>query len=114
MPPRPTLKDQELTEMQSKIPQVIRLSTWKIMQWNLMTHAGFATFPHKDANGFCTWIYAHVGIKIWAIIRPRYTEKHDTPWKLANLHRMIMDANADQLDQHGDISTVFLSAGDLL
>jgi hypothetical protein len=97
-----------------KEPQVVRLETWKIMQWNLLTHAGYATFPHKDANGLCTWVYAHVGIKIWAVVRPKCTEQHDSDRKLTSLHREVLNAGADELDQHGDVFTVFLSTGTLL
>jgi hypothetical protein len=102
-----------LKDTNGQVSQVVRLSTWKIMQWNLVTHAGYMTCQHKDANGLCTWIYAHVGVKIWAIIRPKYTAEHRTVRKVDNLHKSILDCGEDELDQH-DVATVFLSAGELL
>jgi hypothetical protein len=95
-------------------PQVIRMCTWQMMQWNLLTHAGFVTFPHKDANGLCTWIYSHTGVKIWAIIEPKCTTQHNTRNKLNELHRRICYSETEQLAENADIFTTFLSPGDIL
>lgn len=93
-------------------PQVFRVSTWSIMQWTLMTHAGFLTYHHKDANGLCTWLYAHVGMKVWAVLEPRYTDHHSSRARIHQLHRNIMNSAA--IDEEADVFTAFLRPGQLL
>jgi hypothetical protein len=113
-PSKPYKEPTEKSQQHLVGAQVIRLSTWKIMQWNLITHAGFVTEKHKDANGMCTWVYAHVGTKIWAIVRPKYTTKHSTWTKQRELHRNIMGANTEDLSEYGDVFTTFLEKGQIL
>jgi hypothetical protein len=95
-------------------PQVIRMCTWKMMQWNLISHAGFATHIHKDSNGLCTWIYAHTGLKIWAVIRPKYKSRDNTRAKVQQLHKRLCYSPVNTLDEQAEIFTTFLSAGDVL
>jgi hypothetical protein len=93
----------------------IQMASLKMSRWNLLTHPGFVTYPHKDANGLCTWVYAHQGVKIWGVLKP--TSKSD-----ACSQEDMFRAHAAMTTPPGDISwddnskmyTIFLSAGDLL
>lgn len=35
--------------------------------WGLLSHAGFTSYPHHDAEGTLTWIRMECGVKLWAI-----------------------------------------------
>jgi hypothetical protein len=48
-------------------PLVTSIDCIKLSHWDLLTMGGFYTFPHHDANGYCTWVSAHDGAKIWGI-----------------------------------------------
>jgi hypothetical protein len=95
-------------------PQVFRMNIWQLMQWNLATHAGFVTYHHKDANGLCTWIYAHTGVKIWAVLEPKYTDEHKSRSEMDSLHKKICYSNGIEVSKFANFTTVFLSAGELL
>jgi hypothetical protein len=84
------------------------------MQWNAITHGGYIDHQQKYPNGFCTWLYAHVGVKILAIIRPKYTTDDTTPHKVNNLHSRIVHSEPEGLREHADVFSIFLSAGRVL
>jgi hypothetical protein len=81
-----------------------------------MTHGGYATYPHKDANGLCTWIFAHVGVKIWAILEPKYMQpEHDTRPAQFKLHYQMTGAPFRwNYEEASDMYTAFLAPGDML
>jgi hypothetical protein len=96
-------------------PQVIRMDTLTMLRWNLMCHGGYVTYPHKDANGLCTWIYAHVGVKVWAILEPRYLPSHVSRKSQMDLHYDIMGAPVTwTFEKASSMYTTFLGAGDVL
>jgi len=97
-------------------PQVIRFDNVSMLRWTLMTHGGYATFNHKDANGMCTWMFAHTGVKIWAILEPKYlSPEHDTRRAQFNLHYKIMGAPLLwEYEEASDMYTTFLAPGDML
>ncbi|KAI6042282.1 hypothetical protein EDC04DRAFT_2601068 [Pisolithus marmoratus] len=37
----------------------------RLWGWDLLTHGGFLTYPHHDAEGLCTYIMVLSGTKIW-------------------------------------------------
>ena len=93
----------------------VRLAAVKMSQWNLLTHAGFVTYPHKDANGVCTWIYAHQGVKVWGILRPTYTSEHNSKEDLFKVHEAMIKPPGDfSWGDQSQMYTIFLAAGDLL
>jgi hypothetical protein len=94
-------------------PQALRFDQVSMLRWTLISHAGYATYPHKDANGLCTWIFAHVGVKIWAVMEPKYlSPQHNKRAAQFTLHTRIM--NSWQDEQASDMYTVFLAPGDML
>jgi hypothetical protein len=96
-------------------PQVVRMDTWTMLRWNLMCHGGYVTYPHKDANGLCTWIYANVGVKIWAILEPRYFSSDTSRKGQMDLHCDIMGAPLSlTYDQASEMYTTVMAPGDIL
>jgi hypothetical protein len=104
-------KDQQTQRLYAA--QVIRLDSWALMQWNIISHAGFLTHHHKDANGLCTWMYAHTGVKLWAVMQPVFNDSHNTRRKIHELNHSIMKARSS-VDETCVVHTVFLQPGDLL
>ena len=83
--------------------------------WNLLTHPGFVTYPHKDANDLCTWIYAHQGVKVWGILRPTYNAEKGSKEDVFKAHDAMVRPPADlSWDNESEMYTIFLAAGDLL
>jgi hypothetical protein len=96
-------------------PQAVRMDSFTMLRWDLVTHAGFPTFIHKDANGLCTWIFSHVGVKIWAILEPKYSTDHRTRTKQFALHKRMLDSpTSSDWDQASTMYTTFLAPGDML
>ena len=97
-------------------PQALRYDHVSMIRWTLISHGGYSTYPHKDANGLCTWIFAHVGIKIWAILEPKYLSPHHNKRAAQfKLHTQMMGAPFNwQYEEASDMYTVFLAPGDML
>jgi len=95
--------------------QVIRLDSIFTGQWKLLCHAGFVTYPHINANGLCSWIYAHHSIKIWTVLEPKYTYKHDTRNKLIEFHKSLYGAPHNwSFKENCNMYTTFLEPGSVL
>jgi hypothetical protein len=97
-------------------PQTVRMDSMTMLRWCLMAHGTFVTYPHKDANGLCTWIYAHVGVKIWAILEPVYTfPSHDSRESQFELHGRMMHAPIVwEYEEVSKMYTAFLEPGDMM
>ncbi|KAI0058927.1 hypothetical protein BV25DRAFT_1918846 [Artomyces pyxidatus] len=52
-------------------PRIATIDSFNFRHWDLVTMAGFFTWPHHDANGLCTWASVRDGAKIWGMIRFR-------------------------------------------
>lgn len=92
-------------------PQLVRYDNWRSQAWDLMAHAGFLTYPHHDANGLCTYIYAQCGMKIWAAL---YFKDIDmTRQRLIDLSTEMVAEN-DVYQKISEPFNIFLSPGDLL
>ena len=87
-----------------------------MLRWTLLAHSGYVTYPHKDANGLCTWIFAHAGIKIWAILEPRYVSKqHKERFQQFKLHcKMLNTPLSWEYEQCSGTYSMFLAPGDML
>lgn len=74
-------------------PQAVCFDNFSIQCWTLMTHGSYTAYPHKDVNRLCTWIFTHVGVKIWAIMEPKYTlSEHDSRCAQFDLHYKMTGA----------------------
>jgi hypothetical protein len=96
-------------------PSVFSWDAWKSCLWDLFTHAGFFTYIHHDAAGFCTYVFIREGCKIWGLLRPCVKSTH-------NNRRSVYDLMRQAIREHGNLSymefadlyTFFLVRGDVL
>jgi hypothetical protein len=101
------------TEQPLTGPQAVRFDSFSMLRWTLMAHGGYVTYLHKDSNGLCTWVFAHVGVKIWAIKEPKYSDpEHNTRHRQFKLHHDMMQDW--ELDPASGMYTTFLAAGDMM
>jgi hypothetical protein len=93
----------------------VSVDNLKLSRWSLLTHPGFVTGAHKDANGLCTWIYAHQGVKIWGVLKPSHASELLSKEELFKLHEaMLAPYGHPSWDSNSDMYTVCLAPGDLL
>lgn len=93
----------------------LSVDNWKLSSWNLVTHPGFVTDAHKDANGLCTWIYPHQGLKIWCVLKPSQQPGERDKEKLFAEHRTMLAPKGDKAwESNSSMYTIFLAPGDLL
>jgi hypothetical protein len=93
----------------------VSVDNLRLSRWNLLTHPGFVTGVHKDANGLCTWVYAHQGVKIWGVVKPSHESDLCSKEDRFKLHEAMLAPYGDPLwDSNSDIYTIFLAPGDLL
>lgn len=48
--------------------QAVSGDSEKVRGWDLMTHGGFVTYGHHDADGLCTYVTPRSGSKIWVYL----------------------------------------------
>jgi hypothetical protein len=94
-------------------PQLIRFDNWRSQAWDLITHAGFLTYPHHDANGLCTYTFTQCGMKIWGSLQFKdgtaNTARHD----LININEKMV-AEHDAYKKVSDTFNIYLYPRDLL
>jgi len=96
-------------------PFVMSWDMWKSCLWDLFTHAGFLTYPHHDAAGFCTYVFVREGCKMWGIHRLKVSPIHDTRRKVYDLMRNVLRPHGNLGYMfHTDLYTFFLMRGDVL
>jgi hypothetical protein len=95
-------------------PQVILFDNWRTMGWDLLTHGGFLTYPHHDADGFCTFLYPRSGSKIWGIIRVKSSELPTTRKELFEKFDNIIQVQSPDLDDSCVMGTVLVEENDVL
>lgn len=94
-------------------PQLIRYDNWRSQAWDLITHGGFLTYPHHDANGLCTYTYIQCGMKIWAALQLKGSTARTPRQDLLELNARMVE----QEDIYREVTktfNLFLSPGDLL
>ena len=79
----------------------------QLRSWNLLTHGGFLTYAHHNANGQMTWTTCHSGAKLWVFINPKDTSKYKMKEALFQLYDKLLSDN-DEVPADFDISTILL------
>ncbi|KAG2045475.1 hypothetical protein BDR06DRAFT_1015617 [Suillus hirtellus] len=82
--------------------------------WGMAHHAGFLTYPHHDAEGTLTWVRMEVGVKFWAVFRPK--SRRDDRSHLQNIATRLANFTVHKawLKANCDAEVVTLMAGDIL
>jgi hypothetical protein len=89
-------------------PETIRFDSQRMMNWVLITKAGFYTFVHHDSNGLLTWVMVSTGSKIWGLWRIKdHTGTQIGQW------RAHMDTGFDRC-KSGDLFNALLVRGAVL
>ncbi|KAG2028812.1 hypothetical protein BDR03DRAFT_1019312 [Suillus americanus] len=82
--------------------------------WALLHHAGFLTYPHRNAEGSLTWVRVEVGTQFWVVFRPknRYHDRQhiqDVASRLRNFTE-----NEAWIKAHCDAEVITLLPGDII
>ena len=86
----------------------------RIMRWEIVTHRGFLTYGHHNAEGQVTWNTAWSGAKLWIIIQPKNTD--DDPQTIEEfytlLNTLLPDLNA--IPDRFEVFTVLIEPGQVM
>ncbi len=111
--PKGTTIDGRVTDVFSG-PQVLPADMVNGRNWDLITHGGFLTYPHRDGTGMGTYTFVRTGGKIWVYLRPDL-DKFATRTEAYNASNGMFDYGkppfADHLDE---MQAILLEEGDIL
>jgi hypothetical protein len=90
-------------------PETVRFDSQRMMNWVLVTKAGYYTFVHHDSNGLITWVTVLTGSKIWGCWRIQdHTGTQQGQWK------RHMDTGFHRHKSDGDLLNALLVRGAIL
>ena len=98
-------------------PLVMDYDLAKLSHWDLVTMGGFYTYPHHDANGYCTWVSVRCGAKVWGIrrFRPSVVEQNNTAQAFIDMHEAIISADEHPVGmEHTDVDVYVIKPGSVL
>lgn len=96
-------------------PQFMHFDTWRSCAWDVLTLAGFLTYPHHDAAGFATYSYIRCGAKIWGYIILDEVDESDQDDVFAKWTEFYEYAMATETyDKNVKVGTVLLEKGAVL
>ena len=96
-------------------PNVIRAANWSTPGWRLVSHSGAFHTPHNDCCGFCTYVIAEHGCKIWGIMSPKKRMEMQTSAQMREESASMRDLPSDKGRGYNcDMVTVVLETGDAL
>jgi hypothetical protein len=75
--------------------------------WTLLTHGGFLTYAHHDADGQMTWTACSSGAKLWVTINPKDMSKYKTKESLFRLYDKLL-SDDDEIPEDFDVTTILL------
>ena len=96
-------------------PKVIFYDAIRSKSWDLLTHGGFATYVHHDADGQMTWVTCRSGAKLWFIIHPKASEerKRKTLKTLFRLYDTLL-TDSNSVPKEFEVSVILLEPGQTL
>ena len=65
---------------QAKGPQDINHNSWHMLNWNILTMAGYITYPRHNADGLRIFIHVHASAKMWMIYAACETDMECNDW----------------------------------
>lgn len=82
--------------------------------WAILHHAGYLTYPHHDAEGTLTWLRMEIGVKFWAVFRPK-NNHHDRNHLQEFVTRLVDFTNHEEwVRKHCDGEVIVLRPGDIV
>ena len=60
-------------------PEAATYDLHRYPSWKLLTHAGFLTLFHYDADGLPTWTSVLKGAKLWCYLKPKPGQEKVNP-----------------------------------
>ena len=96
-------------------PKAILYDVIRAKSWDLLMHAGFATYTHHDADGQMTWVTCRSGAKLWFIIHPEASEerKQKTIKELFAPYDTLLP-DSGEVPNDFEVSVVLLEPGQIL
>ncbi len=95
-------------------PQVLPVDMLNVRSWDILTHGGFLTYPHRDGTGMGTYSYVRTGAKIWVYLRPDIDDLHPRSEAYKALDGAFDATEPNLKDYVGTMRAVLLEEGDLL
>jgi hypothetical protein len=96
------------------IKSKVHPENFTVKGWGLLHHAGFLSYPHHDAEGTLTWVRMEVGVKFWAVFRPKRYQ--DNRIHLQEFATKLVDftSHKEWVQKHCDGEVIVLRPGDML
>ncbi|KAG1790108.1 uncharacterized protein HD556DRAFT_1446460 [Suillus plorans] len=82
--------------------------------WGLLSHAGFLSYPHHDAEGTLTWIRIESGIKFWAIFHLKGGSSDRIQLQHLSVRLADYNTHKEWILNHCDGEVIALHPGDML
>ena len=79
------------------------------MSWVLFSSGGAMTEPHHDASGYCTWLRADMGSKMWALVLSNASPQTLVE-AMQDYHRLVT-ADTTELKKIAKPVVIFVSDG---
>jgi hypothetical protein len=95
-------------------PQVMLYDNWRTAGWDLLTHGGFATYPHHDAAGFCTFLYVRNGAKLWVFLSLKCENTTGIRAKLFDDYDAFLDDEEPYFNDEVVLGSLLLEENDFL
>ena len=95
-------------------PKTVLYDLLRSMRWELLTHGGFLTYGHHDAEGQVTWNTARSGAKLWIIIQPKNTD--DDPQTIEEFYTLLdkLLPDLDAIPDRFEVFTVLIEPGQVM
>lgn len=95
-------------------PKLVAYDLIRGRLWDLITHRGFVTFLHHDADGKLTWITPRGGAKLWTILRLKNPNADcTTREELTHVYDLLLN-DLDDIPDKFEVITILLEPGQVL
>jgi len=95
-------------------PKTVLYDLLRSLRWELLTHGGFLTCSHHDAEGQVTWNTTWSGAKLWIIIQPKNTD--DDPQMIEEFYTLLdkLLPDLDAIPNRFEVFTVLIEPGQVM
>ena len=87
----------------------------QLKTWDLLTHGGFVTDVHHDADGQLTWVTCQSGAKLWFLVFPKKDEegKRKSIKDWYQLHDQLLQ-DSKEIPDDFKVCSILLESGQVL